>query len=254
MYRDVVPGISSQAVELIERVISRSSIGGQRQPSPCLVITIDGPAGVGKSTVAKRLAQRLGYRYLDTGGLYRAVAWQVSASGLNPSDTDAVADLLRRTTITVDPSAVQPRVHVDGRDVTGEIRTPEVSRLASVVSAIPLVREWLLPVQRAFAPGGAIVAEGRDLGTRVFPEAHVKFFLEADADVRAARRHHDLAAGGHERPLARTAQEMRLRDARDRGRDIAPLTPASDAIMIDTTALDIEQVVEQMITVIATRL
>jgi cytidylate kinase len=182
------------------------------------------------------------------------VAWQVKASGVDPSDADAVADLLRRTMIRVEPSAAQPRVAVNGRDITGEIRSPDISRIASVVSAIPEVRAWLLPVQRAFGPGDGIVAEGRDLGPRVFPQADVKFFLEAAPEVRAARRHRELAAEGHEPSLERTAHELDVRDARDRGRAVAPLLPASDATMIDTSGLDIDQVVEQMMAAIATRL
>jgi cytidylate kinase len=204
--------------------------------------------------VAKRLATRLGYDYLDTGGLYRAVAWKVSVSGVQPADSDALAAMLATTRVTVEPSAARPRVLVDGQDVSSEIRSPEISRMASVVSAIPAVREWLLPVQRALAPNdGGMVAEGRDLGTRVFPKADVKFFLEADVAVRAGRRHQELVATGHERPLAQTTQEIHARDARDRGREIAPLVAAPDATVIDTTTLDVEQVVERMMAVIATR-
>ena len=161
--------------------------------------------------------------------------------------------MLARTRIDMEPSSSQPRVLVDGHDVSGEIRSPEISRLASVVSAIPAVREWLLPVQRALVPEGGVVAEGRDLGTVVFPAADLKFFLEADARVRAGRRHQELVATGHDRPLAQTSEEMAARDARDRAREAAPLARAVDAHVIDTTALGIEQVVDRMMAVVATR-
>jgi cytidylate kinase len=162
--------------------------------------------------------------------------------------------MLTATRITMDLSAARPRVFVDGCDVSGEIRSAETSRLASVVSALPAVREWLLPLQRALVPEGGVVAEGRDLGTVVFPTADLKFFLEADPEVRAGRRHQELVATGHDWPLAQTSQELAARDARDRSRPVAPLAKASDAHVIDTTALDIDQVVDRMMAVIATRL
>jgi cytidylate kinase len=143
---------------------------------------------------------------------------------------------------------------VDGCDITEDIRTPPISGLASVVAAIPAVREWLLPVQRGVASVGRLVAEGRDLGTKVFPEAQVKFFLDADMEVRAARRHEELATAGHRVGLAQTEEELRARDARDRGRTTAPLARAADAIVIDTTALDVDQVIERMMAVVSARL
>lgn len=219
-----------------------------------LVVTIDGPAGAGKSTVAKRLAVRLGYLYLETGALYRAVAWKVRGTGVDPSESQAVADLLTGTRMTMEPTDAQARVFVDSKDVTAEIRTPEISRIASVISAIPAVREWLLPLQRRIGASGGVVAEGRDLGTRVFAAADVKFFLEAGAEVRAARRHRELAAAGQTVPLDQTREELETRDERDRSRDVAPLVPAPDAHVIDTSALDVDQVVDRMMAVIATKL
>ena len=219
-----------------------------------LIIAIDGPAGAGKSTVAKLLATRLGYLYLDTGALYRAVAWKVGQHGLDPADRAAVAGLLPETKVQMTCADGDMRVLVDGRDVTGELRTPEVTACASVVSAIPAVREWLLPIQRAIGAGGAVVAEGRDIGTTVFPSADVKFFLEADAEVRAVRRHQEFVATGRRVALEETRQDLSSRDSRDRTRDIAPLVPASDAQLIDTSAMPAGQVVDSMMAVIAARL
>ena len=217
-----------------------------RQPARRLIVTIDGPAGAGKSTVARQLAARLGYLYLDTGALYRAVAWKVRTAGVGPSDARAVAALLPGLRVEMEQRGNGVHVAVDGRDVTGELRTPEISAVASQVSAIPAVREWLLPVQRRVGEAGGIVAEGRDLGTRVFPGADAKFFLDADVTTRSARRQQDLAATGRTAPLAQTQQEIEARDERDRSRAIAPLVPAADAEVIDSSALTVEQVIDRM--------
>jgi CMP/dCMP kinase len=208
---------------------------------------------VGKSTVARQVATRLRYRYVDTGSLYRAVAWRVARTGTNPADHSAIAKLLASTRITVNPDPESPRIRVDDRDVTQEIRTAEVSQLASVVSAIPAVREWLLPVQRALGSEGHVVVEGRDIGTCVFPTASVKFFLEADSEVRAARRQRELVTAGVSVPLDRTQQDMDMRDHRDRTRSLSPLKPASDAIVIDTSTLSVDEVIDKLMTVISSK-
>lgn len=219
-----------------------------------IVVAIDGPAGVGKSTVAKLLAARLGYLYLDTGALYRAVAWNVLHHGVNPEETRAVESLLPTTSIQMQFEDGAVKVFVNEKNITEELRTPEVSAAASIVSAIPAVRAWLLPVQRQIGSNGAVVAEGRDIGTKVFPRANVKFFLEADADVRTQRRHRELVAAGHAGALEQTSAELMGRDIRDRTRSIAPLVPAEDAQHIDTSAMTIEDVVDQMMAVITAKL
>ena len=219
-----------------------------------MIIAIDGPAGVGKSTVAKLLAARLGYLYLDTGALYRAIAWKVLQSNVQPTDHEQVTALLGNTSVHMQFQNGAMQVLVDGRDVTGELRTPEVTGTASIVSAIPAVREWLLPIQRQIGQRGSVVAEGRDVGTKVFPSAPLKFFLEADATVRAERRHRELVAAGHGSAIEKTYQDLSGRDMRDRNRSVAPLIPAADARPIDTSALNVDQVVEQMMAAVSAAL
>jgi cytidylate kinase len=170
------------------------------------------------------------------------------------SDPDQVAGLLPTTSLQMQFQNGTMTVFVDGRDITPELRTSDVSAAASIVSAIPVVREWLLPVQRQIAQRGSVVAEGRDIGTKVFPSAHVKFFLDADATVRAERRHRELVAAGHGAPLEKTHAELSDRDARDRTRSVAPLVPAEDAKHIDTSSLKLEEVVDQMMAVVASTL
>ena len=217
-----------------------------------MIIAIDGPAGVGKSTVAKLLATRLGYLYLDTGALYRAVAWKTLQSRIRPTDHEQITTVLQTTSIHMQFHEGAMQVFVDSIEVTEYLRTPEVTAAASIVSAISAVREWLLPIQRQIGQRGSVVAEGRDIGTKVFPTAPYKFFLEADADVRVARRHRELVAAGRGATVETTSRDLSDRDRRDRTRSVDPLVPAGDARFIDTSALSPDQVVEQMIATVST--
>jgi cytidylate kinase len=205
------------------------------------VVAIDGPAGAGKSTVARRLAERLGYRFLDTGALYRALTLAVLRAGIDPArDEGGVADLAGRVRIALEPRGTSLRVVLDGEDVSDEIRGPAVTRAVSAVAAVPAARAAMVPFQRDFAAAGGVVAEGRDIGTVVFPDAQRKFFLDADPAVRAARR----ALERGEADVAAVEREIRDRDRRDRERDVAPLVPAEDAEIVDTTHLDAAAVVD----------
>jgi len=205
--------------------------------------------------VAKCLAARLGYVYLDTGALYRAIAWKVQKEQLDPDNLDQIHSLLSRTVLRLVPGSEGLSIWVDGQAIIQEmIRTPAISQLASCVAALQPVREWLLPVQRDIGEEVGVVAEGRDMGTRVFPRADVKFFLDADLEVRASRRQQEFAQKGKTIHLKAVEDDMSVRDDRDRTRTVDPLRPASEAIMIDTSQQSVEDVVGHMMNIIAERL
>jgi len=215
-----------------------------------LVIAIDGPSGAGKSTTARLLAERLGYVYIDTGAMYRAIGWKARREGIDPADEQKLADLCGRTEVTIKRTGKDPGFFVDGKDVTGDIRTPEMGMMASAVSKSPSVRARLLKLQRDLGRCGGVVMDGRDIGTVVFPDAKAKFFLDASAEERGCRRYLELKANGMDVDLARITQEIKERDSQDSGRLIAPLRRAEDAILIDSTALDIDEVLDQMLSAI----
>lgn len=208
-----------------------------------IVVTIDGPAGAGKSTVAKLLARRLGYRLLDTGAIYRAVALAAQRRGTPWNDADACAQVARDLDIRFDFVGEKNHVFLAGEDVSAAIRTPENSQGASQVSAHPAVRAALLELQRRLGAGGGVVVEGRDTGTVVFPHADAKFFLTATEDERARRR---VAELGPAADYEQTLREIRERDQRDASRDVAPMRPAEDAVLVDSSTQTIEQVVENL--------
>lgn len=214
-----------------------------------MIVTIDGPAGVGKSTAARQLAERLGFDFLDTGAMYRAVALCCL-----PQDGDVHdQSLTARIAATVKIEALSGHVLCDGRDVSGLIRTPEVSHAASIVAQNSAVREALVQQQREVATGRDIVSEGRDQGTIVFPHAECKFFLTADPRVRALRRQLEMAEAGHSIQIDELMQLQKERDDRDEMREIAPLRPADDALIVDTTHRIPEEVLEHLVEVVRSR-
>ena len=223
-----------------------SAVKYNAQMNTDTIVTIDGPTGAGKSTVGKLLAERIGYTYLDTGAMYRVVALETKRSGIDPEAETALADLCSTLDISFKRESGM-RVYSSGRDVTEEIRTPEISMLASRVSAQACVREALVRMQRACARQGKIVADGRDAGTVIFPAARFKFFLDAAPEVRSQRRYKELIDKKLKVDYSDVHSELLQRDQDDSSRAIAPLQPAPDAIIINTTRMTIEDVVQEMV-------
>lgn len=214
------------------------------------IITIDGPAGAGKSTVSKMLARKLDYLYLDTGAMYRAVALRAQRERVDPNDEEALEELCRGLEISFQESGESQRVFCEGEDVTEIIRAPEIGWMASVVSMRRPVRETLVRLQRKIGCRGRVVAEGRDTGTVVFPRARYKFFLDAQPGERARRRFRELTAKGLAVTLEEIQKEIGGRDEQDSSRQLAPLRPAEDARIIDSTGLTPEEVVKRMLAII----
>ena len=216
-----------------------------------LLITIDGPSGAGKTTVSRILADRLRYRYIDTGALYRGVALAAVSSGLNSDDDNGLEKLCNTLKLNFVLDKKGLRLILNDSDITDQIRTPEITMFASAVSARPVVRNFLLNLQRDLGKEKGVVFEGRDMGTVVFPGADVKFFLDASPNIRAKRRYNELKSTNPQ-PLEAVERDMDRRDENDSTRALAPLKPAKDAIRIDSTDLSIETVVERMVTIIGT--
>ena len=215
-------------------------------------IAIDGPAGAGKSTIARRLAKELGYQYVDTGAIYRTVAYFFDLWGVSPKDIDGITRYIDELTVGLeyDEEGVQHMI-MNGMDVTADIRTQDIAQKASLVSAHAIVRDMLLDMQRDVAKKHNVIMDGRDIGTVVLPRANVKVFLTASAEVRAQRRHLELQAKGSKDSYEKVLADIQLRDHQDSTREIAPLKQAKDAILVDTSSMDIQAVVEHIRNIVA---
>ena len=218
-------------------------------------IAIDGPAGAGKSTIAKRLAKELGYQYVDTGAIYRTVAYFLDLWGVSPKDIDGVTRYIDELTINIeyDEEGIQHMI-MNGMDVTGEIRTQDISQKASLVSAHAIVRDMLLDMQRDVAKQYNVIMDGRDIGSVVLPKADVKIFLTAAAEVRAKRRTEELLAKGQKANYEQILKEIQQRDYQDTHREVAPLKMCRDSIKLDTSDMDIDQVIAEMKAIIGKKI
>lgn len=205
-------------------------------------VAIDGPSGAGKSTLARRVAERLGFRYVDTGAIYRAVGYHMALMGVGPRDKDGITRFIDDVNIQIvyADDGIQHMI-LNGHDITDEIRTPEMSAYASGVSALPCVRDYLLDMQRSLARTNNVIMDGRDIGTVVLPQADVKIFLTASAEVRAQRRYAELISKGENVTLDKVLADMRQRDKQDSTRAIAPLRCAEDAVRLDTSEMSLDE-------------
>jgi len=219
---------------------------GVKEGGRGVVVAIDGPSGAGKSTVARLLAERLGYLYIDTGAMFRAVALAVRRAMVKPDDDESLGRICASLEISFERDEKGYRVLSNGEDVSEAIRTPEISQLTSRISAKKAVRDILLHEQRRMGRSGNVVLEGRDIGSVVFPDAEVKFFLSASPEERGRRRYLELLAKGEDVTLEKTVSEVAARDARDEQREVAPLRMADDAVLIDSTGVSIEDVLSRM--------
>lgn len=212
-------------------------------------IAIDGPGGAGKSTIAKMVAEKMNMEYIDTGAMYRAIGWLFLKNEVDTEQDDSVDKILSETTMDFEDN----HVILNGQDISGEIRTPEISRAASICSKIPAVRSKLVALQRAIAEGKSVVMDGRDIGTNVLPNAELKIFLTADPMVRAKRRYNQLLEAGKEADLNSIFEDIKERDYQDTHRDLNPLRQAEDAVLLDTSDMTIEEVMEQIMTMAEAR-
>jgi cytidylate kinase len=215
-----------------------------------MIVAIDGPSGAGKSTLAKTLARRLGFTYLDTGAIYRALALKLLRLNIDLSNEAVLADVLRHTDIDLRENGGSVQVLLDKEDVSALIRSPDVSQMASKASALKIIRHRLLDLQRAVGRRSDVVAEGRDIGTVVFPQADVKIYLDASVEERARRRFDELRAAGRDVTLSDTIHEMQERDQRDSQRDLAPLCRADDAVVLDSSGIDAGAVAERVLRIV----
>ncbi|QPA01936.1 (d)CMP kinase [Streptomyces violascens] len=229
----------------------RRQRGNRPRTVPAIIVAIDGPSGTGKSSTSKAVATALGLRYLDTGAQYRAITWWMVENGIDTADAEAVADAAGKPEIVSGTDPLAPTITVDGIDVSGPIRTQEVTSKVSAVSAVPRVRTLITELQRSIAAGaeGGILVEGRDIGTTVLPDADLKVFLTASPEARAARRSGELK-GKEATDLAATREALLRRDAADSGRKASPLAKADDAVEVDTSDLTLQQVIECVVTLV----